>query len=321
MTLRAVLLGSWVLTGCGAADRGALATPLTPTLRPLPSPTPSTTPPGPRETVQPIPTLGPTPTPLTHIVQLNDTLLGIAAQYGLDLDDLLAANPGLNPRLLSVGQALVIPGPEGDPIGELIALPPPEPIDVSRPACFPQPGGTMTCLVLVTNPGDVPLEGVVLTLTSLDARGRAVESTSAVPALPVVPVVGAVPAAGSLHEVPGAGGAVIVHVESAYSSPGLAERSVPVDIRQTVHQPSEDRRRWDLAGELQLPQGPDSDPILFRVVAIGLDADGGPLGFATWEGQTGYGHSVMYRLFVFSLGGRMETVQVLAAAWVDLPPE
>jgi LysM repeat protein len=47
----------------------------------------------------------------THKVQPRETLAGIAKKYGLKLDVLLSANPGLNPKTLQIGQSLNIPTP------------------------------------------------------------------------------------------------------------------------------------------------------------------------------------------------------------------
>lgn len=49
--------------------------------------------------------------PRTHTVKPNETPSSIARSYGVRLDGLLAANPGLNPRKLKVGQALNLPAP------------------------------------------------------------------------------------------------------------------------------------------------------------------------------------------------------------------
>lgn len=45
-----------------------------------------------------------------YTVQIGDTFFDIARQFGLSQDDLQAANPAVNPDLLSVGQTLLIPG-------------------------------------------------------------------------------------------------------------------------------------------------------------------------------------------------------------------
>jgi tetratricopeptide (TPR) repeat protein len=47
----------------------------------------------------------------THKVQPGDTPASIARKYGVKLEVLLAANPGLNPKRLRVGQLLNIPAP------------------------------------------------------------------------------------------------------------------------------------------------------------------------------------------------------------------
>lgn len=53
------------------------------------------------------PTPAPAPAPVTQcIVDDGDTLSGIAAQYNLPLDQLIAANPGINPDLIYPGQVL-----------------------------------------------------------------------------------------------------------------------------------------------------------------------------------------------------------------------
>ena len=51
-----------------------------------------------------------TPASARYTVRADDTLWDIAANYGLSVDDLLAANSGVDPRRLMVGQQLTVPG-------------------------------------------------------------------------------------------------------------------------------------------------------------------------------------------------------------------
>ncbi|NJC96208.1 MAG: hypothetical protein C3F07_05290 [Anaerolineales bacterium] len=48
-----------------------------------------------------------------YIIQSGDTLSFIAARFNVSLDELIAANPSINPNFLSEGQQVVIPGLEG----------------------------------------------------------------------------------------------------------------------------------------------------------------------------------------------------------------
>ncbi|HEX5807697.1 MAG TPA: peptidoglycan DD-metalloendopeptidase family protein [Anaerolineales bacterium] len=48
-----------------------------------------------------------------YIVQSGDTLSFIAARFNVSVNDLVAANPAVNPNFLSEGQEIVIPGLEG----------------------------------------------------------------------------------------------------------------------------------------------------------------------------------------------------------------
>ncbi len=48
-----------------------------------------------------------------YVVQSGDTFTSIAIKFGVTLDDLIKANPDLNPNLLSIGAEVVIPGLEG----------------------------------------------------------------------------------------------------------------------------------------------------------------------------------------------------------------
>ncbi|HUN22839.1 MAG TPA: LysM domain-containing protein [Anaerolineales bacterium] len=63
-------------------------------------------------TPSPTPTMTPTATPLVHIVQSGETIVGIAVKYGLTVELLLAYNPQVNPKFLSLGTPLIIPAPD-----------------------------------------------------------------------------------------------------------------------------------------------------------------------------------------------------------------
>lgn len=102
------------LAACG----GSAATPL-PTLPPE-TPTPDapvvveTLPPtetvAPDATAEPEATDEPTTTTTRYRVKKGDTMIAIAAKFGITYKQLQAANPKVKPRELKVGQILIIPG-------------------------------------------------------------------------------------------------------------------------------------------------------------------------------------------------------------------
>lgn len=72
------------------------------------TPTPS---PSAEASASPSPTPIPSPTPVTYVVKQGDTMSKIAAEFGVSLDALIAANSETvpNPDSLQVGQTLIIP--------------------------------------------------------------------------------------------------------------------------------------------------------------------------------------------------------------------
>ena len=71
------------------------------------TPTPQATP-----TATPVPRPTPTPTPVVYTVQAGDTLSGIAARFGLTLEQLVQANRLVDPDSLQIVQQLTIPPSE-----------------------------------------------------------------------------------------------------------------------------------------------------------------------------------------------------------------
>ncbi len=61
--------------------------------------------------------------PGTYIVQAGDTLIGIANQYGISVDQLMAANKLTDPSLVRIGQTLKIPGQSDSVASTLPPLP------------------------------------------------------------------------------------------------------------------------------------------------------------------------------------------------------
>ncbi|MCS7088216.1 MAG: FxLYD domain-containing protein [Thermoflexales bacterium] len=180
-----------VLSGCAAssAPNEPTSTPPLPTARPTvtPRPTPTrmaaTLPPP----AQPVAT----PTPVVHIVQPNETLLGIANRYGVSLADLLAANAGVEPTRLQIGQRIVIPPPGAGRVrtGDAALLPSPTPLpyEIRGLNSTRTPAGSLDILGEVFNPGPSAMNNVKVLVSLQDAAGNPLQNAIVSTMLAVIP--------------------------------------------------------------------------------------------------------------------------------------
>ena len=74
----------------------------------------------------------PEETGLTYTVKSGDTLIGIAARYGVSLAELTAANPSVGPDTLQIGDTIMVPGSTGP-----VTVPPPNENPTSAPQLRP----------------------------------------------------------------------------------------------------------------------------------------------------------------------------------------
>lgn len=184
--------GGRVMTGPAPTPHSlaiSLATPtVLPTLRPRAlTPAPTNTP-------------APTPTPSIHIVQPGDTLLGIALQYGVTLEELYQVNGVLKPELLQIGQSIIIPvpgsvgRPANDNSGAVLAPTQlPLPVNAEHTARYQTPVGSIWVLGEIYNSTAQPVENVQVWVALFDAAGVEIVSDRPFVALAAVPPGGRAP--------------------------------------------------------------------------------------------------------------------------------
>jgi LysM repeat protein len=113
----------------------------------------------------------------TYAVRPGDTLLGIALDFGLNVNDLQVANPGVDPLALQVGQQLIVPPPgvavavASTPIG----------LDLEPPTCYDMVTGSTLCLGKIANPYRQPIRQARVQVGLWDAEGGLVaEATTGI---------------------------------------------------------------------------------------------------------------------------------------------
>jgi LysM repeat protein len=136
----------------------------------------------------PEPTATPTvtPTPIVYAVQSGDTLLAIAANFGIPAEAIQEANGIIDPRRLQIGQELIIPRPEPVTEEPPTATPTPPPLAIRRLSFQSQRVGGLWALGEIHNPGAEPVAELLVQISLLDGNGQLLASQTAFPQLDVV---------------------------------------------------------------------------------------------------------------------------------------
>jgi len=308
MTSLMILLGSLALTACSNPTLEATLTPrptglLTPfhTLTPSPiAPTATTL------AVIPV-TPAATPTPFMHSVADGETMIGIAYQYGISLEELQAANPGVDPHFMGVGLQLIIP--IGGEIPEVLPTPTPVPAEWSQPTCYRTGDGGAWCLMLVRNTTQAGLENLSAWIGLFTGQGENLTGQVANAPLNLLRPGEAMPLmayfAPPLPQGLEARGEPLTAL--AVAADDTRYLDLPVDAGQTVI--SEDGGQAKVSGEVVIPEGIPT-PSQLWVLAVAYDAAGEAVGARKWE-SAGEGS---FEITVFSLGERIARVEVLIEA-------
>lgn len=270
------------------------------------SPSPAYTQPAARTEVQ-----LPTPTPLEYVIAAGDTLEAIAARYGVTLEALLAANPGIQPNLLIVGTPLVIPTgtlPQGE------STPTPAALPLLQARCWPEGTGGLWCFALLQNGYAEALENLTVLFTLVDADGQVLatrEATAPLNLLPAgekMPIGAHFPAPIDLLAVP--------HVQVLTATrllPGDA-RYLPVMLENTLLSLNPGGRSAQVSGRVLLTQ-PEPGAATLWVLAVAYDRDGTLVGFRRYKGMPfTAAEGASFDFLVSSLGPAIDHVELLLEA-------
>jgi LysM repeat protein len=315
-----LVLAGWLLTAGCSGEVGTTPS-VTASLRPFSSATPSRTATpwaaAPKETIA----LEPSPTPFVHIVEKGETLGGIAFQYGIELDQLLAANPNVDPHFLPVGQSLSIPGPNGEPAQSLLPTSTPLPLTVSATRCFPTPSGRLLCLASVSNPGVTAVEALSGQITLLDASGEALDSKLAYAPLNLLPAGGAMPLFASFDRPDDRSMTAQTEIRSAVAAQTPSDRYLEVDTGTPTVTYSSDRRQASVEGTLSVASSKGQGDWREALMALAYDASGAVVGFAKWDSGADPVNSKHedFAFDVYSLGPPIERVTLMAEARLVAP--
>jgi LysM repeat protein len=164
---------------------GCNSPPPTVVVQPATATTVATTTPLPSPTAQPTSTPTLAATPQVYVVQAGDTILTIAAKFNRSKTSLQLANGLLDPRQLMVGQRLIIPPPTLDESLPTVT-PTPLPMLMEAAHLYPNPSGSVWCLVEVHNSSEQAVTEVQVEATLLDSNGVVLDRARAFSQLEVI---------------------------------------------------------------------------------------------------------------------------------------
>lgn len=250
----------------------------------------------------------PTPTPFSYTIQQGDTISSIALEFGVSMDDIVAANPEISPNAMSVGQVINIPSNPGNPSGE--ATPTPAAFIIQQVECYPTTDRGIWCFVLARNDSPDFLENVSAQVTLVDANGGTLASQTALLPLNILPPNTSLPlTVFFLPDLP-PGAKPQVQVLTAIRLLSGDERYLPATVNNTLVQVNADGRSARVTGQVLLPE--DATPASqVWVAGTAYDESGRVVGVRRWEWNDGLaaGGSLPFEFMISSLGRQIERVE------------
>ena len=295
------------------APQSASGTPLEKSLQPYLTVTPSTTPEKPEGLVVSVKTPIPSPTPFTYTVKAGDTLSQIAEKYNVQLDNLQAANPNVDPNGMAVGQKLMIPSNPQNLSGE--ATPTPVPFPVEQIACHPTVDRGMWCFVLVHNDSSDIVEDISAQVTLLDSNGKSLGSQTAVLPLDILPANASMPISVFFApDIPLDAKPQVQILTAIRLLPGDA-RYLPATVTNTLVQVDWTGLSAQVTGQVHLAAGGQPARTVW-VAAVAYDGAGNVAGLRRWESPNGLpqGGSLPFSFQVSSIAGKIERVDFAVEA-------
>lgn len=305
-----VLIGI-CLAGCSLDTTTPTMTPtvrgiLTPYLTATPSPT--SPPVAPIATIPVTPV--PTPTPFLHTIAEKETMLGIAYQYGVTLEELQEANPGVDPHFLSVGKTLIIPLS-----GEIQVVMPtltPVTVKLGKPSCHPTGDGGVTCFVEITNNLEEDVENISAWVGINSKNGENITGKVAYTPLNLLRAEQRMPLMVTFaSKIPND-----FEVQTELLSGIILDQADVryLDVQANIENIdfSDDGKQAEVKGEVIL-SGEAPSAAQVWVLAIAYDEAGNPVGMRKWESQG----EMNFEITLFSVDGAIDQIDVLAEVRSD----
>ncbi len=256
------------------------------------------------------PTPAVTATPQIHIVGLGETISSIAFQYSVSIDALLLANPEIDPRVMIVGDEVLIPAADLQ-IPDATAINYAEQIRFNEGRCV-HSGGGLFCSVLIENTSAVDLEFPVISFKFLDETGKVLLEKRTPAALQRFNSKAMMPAYIFLEEVPANYAALAISLftineadlNDEVLSVTVENKSIAIGQFSAV-----------VSGEMKITGDNDSDRADLTIVVAALDESGSVVGVRRQDLVVALNESFEFNIVVYSADGSISDVTLFTEAY------
>jgi hypothetical protein len=285
----------------------------TPALIEYETPTPTLEIDAPTPDIEPTLPPTPTPTPFMYTVAAGDTMGVIAYTYNLSLDQLIAANPGIDPRFLSIGAQLVIPFGESGSIN----LPTPVAVEFDSldPKCYISILKEAWCFWLIENNSDAVYENISARFRLYDQNG--VEITNQLGMIPInrLKIGDRMPVIAYFPPIIPEWSLVQVQIESLLQSPEGSERFLPVELVDSRVEMGEDNLYADFFGSIRLGNTDITANLIWAAVTA-YDDHGDVVGSRRWEADQILepGTVMDFNITIYSISRPIDHIEVILEA-------
>ena len=254
-----------------------------------------------------------TPTPFLYKIVQNDTLTSIAHRFGVKIDDLITANPGIDPNFLTIGISLTIPITGSININTL--EPTPIPLKISSPNCLPDSNGGQWCLSVVVNTQSYDIENVSAQINLESPNLENSVSKEAITPINLLPTGKSAILASYFHPPTPDSFQPQIQLNSVIPVQKESQRYLALSINNTSITISNNHLQADISGEFSLSNENQVAQEVW-VAAFAYDATGNPIGFRKWtmENPLTSGEMRHYQFTIYSLGPPINKIDTLYEA-------
>ena len=252
-------------------------------------------------------TPSPTPTPFIYTLKGDETMLGIAYQFGIDWRDLQAANPQVDPHYMGPGLQLIIPIAQKTP--EEQPTPTPVPVNIKQTSCYPTGEAGAWCIIAIQNTQKMSIENLSAWIGLYNGTGELITSQIAYAPLNILRPGNSMPLMVYIDPpIPD-----MYQVQSeVLSGQAIADEDPRyLDLNTKVNEVviGSDGTQAEVRGEVVLPADM-ATPTQVWVLVVAYNGSGDIVGTRKWKS----GGETRFDVTVYSLAGVIDRVEVLIEA-------